>query len=168
MRQVAEELGTCRDIWKLESERWALAERVIRSPQFSLASGWKGVWLWESDVGRDLRLYSLSFGAGGQFWGAGQSGRGNFTVNGGALDAAEGMLKWREKGRDFIVECAGHWDLQELKQPTRIEGVFSAYSVAALPKRIGQGRFTLTADTQGVRAFQDRPAAPKAVDSDLV
>ena len=151
-----------------------MAERVIGSSQFCLAPQWRGEWQWdqkECDTGNDVRIYNFSFSAGGQFSGAGQGALGSFVVSGGALDAVRGMLKWREKGSNRIVECAGHWDLQEsaLPTPARIDGVFWAFDVTALPRRLGQGRFTLTvaANAEGVPAAFDGET-PRPVASDLV
>eukprot|EP00439_Symbiodinium_sp_Y106_P028137 s2700_g3.t1 len=157
------------DIWQLEAERWDLAESVLRAAPSPLTPRWRGVWRWDAGEEKkdESRFYVLRFSPGGQFSGFGR-GRSDFTVSGGAVDAAKGMLKWREQDlNNRILECAGHWD-RRASPPTRIDGTFSAYDVTALPKRIGQGCFTLTADAEGVPAAVKGEATAPAAVSDLV
>lgn len=162
--------GVACDIWQLEAERWDLAESVLRAAPFRLAQNWRGVWQWDADEKgkkEEHRLYLLRFSPGGQFSGFGR-GRSDFTVSGGAMDGTKGVLKWREQDlSNCILECAGHWD-RGVSLPTRIDGTFSAYDVTALPKRIGQGCFTLTADAEGVPAAVKGEATAPAAVSDLV
>ncbi|CAE6971851.1 unnamed protein product [Symbiodinium sp. CCMP2456] len=162
--------GVACDIWQLEAERWDLAESVLRAAPFPLAPRWRGVWQWDADEKgkkEEHRLYVLRFSPGGQFSGFGR-GRSDFTVSGGAMDGAKGVLKWREQDLgNCILECAGHWD-RRVSLPTRIDGTFAAYDVTALPKRIGQGCFTLTADAEGVPAAAKGEATAPAAVSDLV
>ena len=176
-KALSQKAPIARDLWQLEAERWDMAERVIRASQFPLASKWTGVWQWEGDEGKkEARFYTLSFSVGGQFSGFGKGAHGDFTVSGGALDAVKGMVKWREKDLKDLhcMECAGQWDLRgplsshSPHSPTRIEGIFSAYDITAVPKRVGQGCFTLTADAAGVPAVKGQATKPPKPVSDLV
>jgi len=148
-----------KDLWQQEAERWALAEEAIQIRSHpSMPSRWRGVWYWDNRP-QEHRCYRLVFGVGGQFSGS----MGEVEVNGAFKN---GMLKWRERDAHWILECTGEYSLC----PPRIDGHFSAYDISALPKCIGQGRLTLTEDTQGAMVTKaDQPApAPPAVTSDLV
>eukprot|EP00931_Biecheleriopsis_adriatica_P116323 TRINITY_DN91983_c0_g1_i1.p1 TRINITY_DN91983_c0_g1~~TRINITY_DN91983_c0_g1_i1.p1 ORF type:complete len:616 (+),score=107.78 TRINITY_DN91983_c0_g1_i1:95-1849(+) len=154
------------EMQQLEAERWALGEEVLSKPALTMPIVWSGSWTCtaqapNSNVPR-LRQHTLSFKAGGVLEGLAQEqSRGRFRISGGAYDLDSGKLLWREVPKDApdtaggrIIECQGQLRLcnggrvgPEGLPSYEIVGRYYEYDTTLVPKSIGQGSFTLTAES---------------------
>ena len=126
-------------LWQLESERWALAEKVLQAGAApSMPSQWQGQWVSSHS---ETKVYDLTFGPGGRLEGLADAPSAKLQVS-GAYDVTDGNVRWREVtlGRpSSVLEVYGQWE------GLKIDGFFASFDVSTLPEQTGQGHFALSA-----------------------
>jgi len=130
-----------------------------RGPNARLSSSeWTASWTWTSRIASSLgpvqqKQYSLMFHAG-RFQGHGTDPGGSFRVTGGVYDEAKNKLKWREvpvKGHvegGMLLDCDGKLQRLSEEDSYNIVGSFTAVDTSLSARRLGHGRFVLTAGNE--------------------